>query len=377
MDSVIDAETLLRLVGMLYDAAIDSALWPVACAAVSEALHFKNASLAIQALPAGDIILNVTSGVEQPWLARIGDYGAEVVDQWGGIDVVMNMSMTDPAVLSEVNDRANWQHNRFYTEWAVPQGIFDVLAIPLVRNQHMLGSVGLGRHVSAGPITSCEVDSARLIAPHFQRAIAIGTLLDMKTLVAHELEATLDGLATAIILVDLDLRIVHSNRAADDLLASGDIIGAVDGRLVANVDDALALAVQQASRNEAAMGRRGFGILTRGADGSSRVLHVLPLQPSKLRRGLVPRAAAAIFVAASDDPDPAPAELLAALYDLTAAETRVFTLIAAGLTPAEAAVRLAVGVGTVRSQLIRVFAKTGTSRQADLARLGRTLAMPI
>lgn len=56
-------------------------------------------------------------------------------------------------------------------------------------------------------------------------------------------------------------------------------------------------------------------------------------------------------------------------YGLTRAEAGVALLIAQGLVPKEAAEALGTSWNTVRSQLCRVFAKTGTSRQLELARL--------
>ena len=57
-------------------------------------------------------------------------------------------------------------------------------------------------------------------------------------------------------------------------------------------------------------------------------------------------------------------------------EARVFDLIARGLTPAEAAEKLGVGVSTVRTHLLHIFDKTGLRRQADLVRMAAGLALP-
>lgn len=51
---------------------------------------------------------------------------------------------------------------------------------------------------------------------------------------------------------------------------------------------------------------------------------------------------------------------------LTAAETRIATRLVDGRSPREIAAELGVGVSTVRTHLARIFAKTGTSRQAEL-----------
>lgn len=139
---------------------------------------------------------------------------------------------------------------------------------------------------------------------------------------------------------------------------------------------ALPLAVRQAGENEAEIGRRGFGIPLRRADGAPCVLHVLPLQHGAIRPGLAPAATAAIFVAPAASPVPAPSEALAALFDLTTAETRILSLLAAGMSLSQIARELGVQTSTARTHLLRLFAKTGTHRQAELIKLATSLTTP-
>ncbi|MDG9929383.1 MULTISPECIES: helix-turn-helix transcriptional regulator [unclassified Pseudomonas] len=62
-------------------------------------------------------------------------------------------------------------------------------------------------------------------------------------------------------------------------------------------------------------------------------------------------------------------ELLAELFQLTPAESRLAGLIAQGLSPEDCAARLGVSINTVRSQLRSLFRKTDTERQVELAGL--------
>jgi DNA-binding CsgD family transcriptional regulator len=66
-------------------------------------------------------------------------------------------------------------------------------------------------------------------------------------------------------------------------------------------------------------------------------------------------------------PPPAPdPEILSAVFGLTRAESRLASLVAAGLSLQQAARELQVSPATVRNQLKAVFAKTGTHRQSEL-----------
>ncbi len=62
-------------------------------------------------------------------------------------------------------------------------------------------------------------------------------------------------------------------------------------------------------------------------------------------------------------------DAMRSLFGLTAAEARVACLVAAGSGVRTAAADLNVAPPTVRTQLLRAYAKTGTCRQAELARL--------
>lgn len=58
----------------------------------------------------------------------------------------------------------------------------------------------------------------------------------------------------------------------------------------------------------------------------------------------------------------------AASHDLTQAEEEVLNLLLQGFRPAEIGATRGVAISTVRTQLKRLFAKTGTRGQTDLIR---------
>jgi DNA-binding CsgD family transcriptional regulator len=66
------------------------------------------------------------------------------------------------------------------------------------------------------------------------------------------------------------------------------------------------------------------------------------------------------------EPDPA---LIRDLLDLTLGEAKIASLVGSGVPPREAAERLGIAEETARTVLKRVFAKTGVSRQSELAGL--------
>ena len=67
------------------------------------------------------------------------------------------------------------------------------------------------------------------------------------------------------------------------------------------------------------------------------------------------------------------ASILDRLFGLTRAEARVANSLVQGLSPKDIAAASGVALGTVRTQLKSVFAKTRSRRQAELVRLLITL----
>ena len=380
MRQLFSNDELSALIGAIYDCALDRERWPDALHRIRTALDFASSVMSLIAYPSGRLLLNVSSGLEPHWQAKANDYGADAIDAWGGHDSILALPVDRPHVLSRLRSPADWRGNRYFTEWALPQGLIDTLAVPLSLDRMAVGSVAFGRHESRGEIGDIEVEAARLLLPHLQRAVAIGRILEFRSLMNATVAGALDALAAGVILVAADLGIVHANAAAQQMLARSDPVRADYGRLSVRpspVAAALAEAVRQAADKPAGLGRRGIGIPVAAANGTPTVIHVLPLQIGSLLPDVAPRAVAAIFVAMPEAPVSMPVEALAALYDLTSAEAKVFNAIAAGRTRAEAARLLDIGEETVKTHLSHIFLKTGTRRQADLVALKASLTLPL
>lgn len=95
------------------------------------------------------------------------------------------------------------------------------------------------------------------------------------------------------------------------------------------------------------------------------IVTVLPTDPESPAHSLIARAMLITDPAAIE----VRPELLIRIWGLTGAEARVAAALAAGLAPAEIAVRHGVSDATVRTQLRAIFDKTGTHRQSELIRV--------
>jgi DNA-binding CsgD family transcriptional regulator len=375
----IDPARLSELIGLIYDAAIDTRKWSVAMEAIRTELRCAIANLSLQA-PIGTVALRVSDNIPQHYVDLMPGYILDVIDQWGGVEALQTRPLDRPYVLSRVNPGAcdfEVTTNRHALEWRKPQGLIDIIAVGLARDDRAAGSMQFGRHKDVGPIGDREVEILTLLVPHLQRAATINRMLDLAAIAKETFEAAIDTLSVPVLLTDDLMRIVYANPAARRMLERGDLIRERNGLLSAAskpVTRALEIAIERASNDIAALGRKGFGIPVRRNDGESGALHVLPLRQGA---ALAPRAVVAIFVAHTGTPFIAPTEIVAALFDLTPAESRVFDRIVGGQTVVEAAAALGVETSTIKTHMLRVYEKTGVRRRSELQQMASSLIVPI
>ncbi|MGE0699642.1 MAG: helix-turn-helix transcriptional regulator [Hyphomicrobiaceae bacterium] len=375
----LSAERASYLIGLIYDCVTDPERWQVAVDALRGELGTATTVLQAISLTDSRLLANFTSGIPDCWLTLMEQYAQAATDAWGGTERVARFANDEPLRQSEVVGNERLQKSQFAREWGNPQGLVDSIALFSFLDRRLFAGLACGIHESR-PFHESMRTNLRLLAPHIRRTIEISGLLDMKRIEAETLEAALDGLLPAIVLVGDDMSVVHANASARELLRDRDPISEASGRLAlphVQTTAALADAVKRCASGLVTLGQRGIGIPVRRRDGSPALVHVLPLQPSKRTSGVSWRAVAAVFVASAAAPPQMPAAALALLYDLTPAETRVLELIVEGRQPAEAAAHLGITLATVKTHLVRVFDKTGVNRQADLVRLVGSLTLPV
>ncbi|WP_198370442.1 helix-turn-helix transcriptional regulator [Roseomonas rosulenta] len=372
-------EDLSDLIGAIYDCAVDPALWPATIGRICGVLRCVASQLYLFDRAAGRNIFASGWG-EAPEATRriVEDYAADAAALQSATLARWSGDMDDPMVLSR-DVPVEFATSRATIEWARPLGYCDGITAVVLQDGSRIGFLAATRHDSVGLVTEREVALMRLIAPHVRRAVAIGSLLDMRALHAATLAATLDKVATPIGIVDSGGTVLHANAAAHEMFAAQGPARLLDGRLTARAPGATAAlrgAIGRATEADGAIGRQGIGVPLGDPLDSPALAHVLPLARGEVRRGLVSEAAAAVFVtdaARRTVPDLA---AVAAQFALTPAETRLLALLAGGAALADAAAALGIAGTTAKTHLARIFSKTGTTRQAELVALALQLARP-
>ena len=374
-----EAERVSTLIGDIYDTALDPALWVPVLGKVRQFIGGWAIALSWKDAVAKRGGCYFTEGEQDPSYRQVYFDKYIKFDPFTMTQFVVDVE--EPKSFLDVLPYPELIQTRIYKEWAQPQGVVDALMCLIDRSVTSVGFMVVFRSERDGFVDDATRQRARLIIPHLRRATLIGKVVDLQKAEAASFADTLDGIDAGMFLVDAAGRLVHANAAGHAMLSEMDVLRAAGGRLVLNdtqADQALADTFAMAGDGDAAIGVKGVAVPIVALDGERYVAHVLPLMSGARRQaGKSYRATAALFVHKAALETPSPPQAIAAAYKLTAMELRVLlAVVEVGGVP-EVAEALGVAESTVKTHLGRVFAKTNSSRQADLVKLVAGFANPL
>jgi DNA-binding CsgD family transcriptional regulator len=368
-----EAEELSHVIGDIYDASLDPALWPSAIESMCAYVGAASASLHSQ-----DSISRATDALF--WWGHADNapqYFQSYLEKYGKINPifpgVIFFDVEQPVAVPDVISCEEFVQTRFFREWLAPQSLTDGLFSNLEKGATGCALFTAMRHASAGPVDDRMRRRFELVTPHVRRSMLIGKVVDLHRVEAAELADSLDELVSGMIIVDSDGRVIHANASAHRMIAEANVLRAANGRIAAlNPQESrnLVEVFSAAQAGDAAVGKRGIAMPLTARTGERYVAHVLPLTSGARRKaGVCYSATAAMFIREATLDLPSPPEAVARQFNLTPAELRVlFAIVAIGGVP-EVAPVLGVSEQTVKSQLHRIYDKTATRRQADLVKL--------
>lgn len=314
---------------------------------------------------------------ERYWGDVIDKYGPDI-HRYATEDEASGRSIDEPRLMSQM-PRAVVEESRYVQEVLRPAQLIDVMSLHLLLTPTRIASLGMARHESEGAVAERDIRLAALLLPHLRRAVMISDVLDLCTIERARMAEALDALRCGVVLIDMQGTILHSNGAAERLLAENSgLIRARGGKFSAKLPSAareLSGAIKLATQNESSIGNTGIAIRLTEVGEAAVFAHVLPLTGSNLRTQLLPSAIAAVFIGVPPSSEEA-AAAAAAAFKLTPAETRVLESLLGGRTLAATAIALGIAATTAKSHLENIFTKTGVARQPDLTRLATGLTPP-
>ncbi|MGY8631196.1 LuxR C-terminal-related transcriptional regulator [Bradyrhizobium sp. 14AA] len=372
--TILQANRFSSLVGEIYDAAVDPALRSGALEQVSYFVGGCAATILSRDSARLSIEIHQHFGTEFRFRQLYRDRYVELDPL---LDRHLDHVAEQPIGVTDIMPHADFLATSFYREWVEPQGAIDLATIALEKSDARTTILQVLRHRSRGTVDEAMRERMRLLAPHIQRSRIMGRQIRARSHTVDDLADVLDGLSTAICLLDADGRVVHANAACRQLFADANLLAMVGDRIVARNTQADKIfrslyEIDRGSGTHSAT-RRQIELAT-SVDGQHYLLHAFPL---KRDRSLPRDIAATVLLVQRASMLPVLAgDAIATAFRLTPSELRVLmAIIEIGGVP-DIAARLGIAETTVKTHLGRLFEKTGAGRQADLVKIAAGFAVP-
>lgn len=346
------------LIDNIYGAAADPDLWP-------EVMYDLGRSVEA----AGGIILARHSDA---WVGWRHSVGLEAASVFLASEAAMRTQATvrllavdragfvaDHEAFSEKEYRAD----SMVAECLEPAGLHHSMATAINVPTGDLVVVQIARRAGLPQFGLEEMRRLDALRPHLARAGLLAARWRLERLRAMADALAMIGLPAAIL--DSRGKVLAANPLIEDLNAH--VIWLPANRIALAEPSANAMLKCAIADISSASSTSVRSFPSKGTTGSFVVVHLIPT--TGLARDIFEGGYGILAftpVGASPAPDVA---LIRGLFDLTAAEARVASGVAEGLSPNQIAKRDGTSAQTVRYQLKAVFAKIGVNRQSQLAAL--------
>jgi DNA-binding CsgD family transcriptional regulator/PAS domain-containing protein len=365
-------DAFASLVEEIYEAGIDAQRWPEMLDQLVAASGTRIAGLKIVARGRADFIL-ASTGADP---TAVGLYN----EHYHRIDPIAAAVQSKPvgALFTDrqIIPKAQLRRTEFYNEWVRPQDYGDCAMVKLFRDTTRSGILCIAAPERLEAVGLQSLQLLQHLTPHLQRAARVTLkLADLESLRSAGLEA-LDSLSEGVVLVDANARVVFANRAAEAMFARADGIG-IDriGLCAASATHTTALRrLIAVSARPGEVAEPGGSLLLDRPSGRRPLSVIVAPMRREAPWSLVAPPLTIVFVADPERDAEMPGSRLRALYGVTPTEATVARLISKGSGVKGAARLLGIAPSTARTHLHRVFEKTGTTRQAELAHLVNRIA---
>ena len=359
MVRLVDEGRIAPVLDAIYDAAIDVDGWPRALKHLAGLFdsHFADLFARTDDWSSYD---GIAIGLDR------ADYENGFLDQWSDRNV---WSKASPAHLGG-QVTPTWQmvakkevlRSAIYNEYLMARELNEGLRLMLWTGDGWLQDISLLRRWSAGPFAGAELDLARMMLPHIQRAASTSRRLQ-----GIDALATFDTLGRPAFLLDARGRVMRQNGACEALLRKPGGLAIRGGYLEAGtVEDTVRL--QSAMARAGCIGRvlpQASDLTLSGISPAAPAISVVPVRDRADRDLPAPRSVL-VLAPWTDARAPVGERDLAESYGLTQAEAA----LAAGLLSGQALPAIAAtrgrSINTLRAQLASIMVKTNTRRQGEL-----------
>lgn len=360
------SDQLYSVIAELYRAPLGETPWAEALAALSDAL--RSTGTGLYAERDGRLIFAEHGRLPTEGVDRYLEYYWSIDPRVGRVPALqVGQIFTDLDFITE----SQMDRHEYYQDFLAPLGFRYFIGGLLAKRSSLRAYYGVQRSLGKTAPDQQERRTLEILQPHLRAALELHLRLGELESEVESLVQAIDRLSTGVVLLNRDGQVLALNAAAEGLIARRDGLVLEQGMLGAQLpheavvlSTAVAAAIDLAT-GAALVGSNGFRV-SRPSGRAALVLTVIPLPTALEKTG---GAVAAIMIADPERGAALPAEVIRTLFGLTPAEAHLAIAISGGETLKNYARTRGVSINTIRAQLARIMAKTGTKRQPELVSL--------
>ena len=363
-----------RLVRGIYDAALDDSNWSEVMLRIGDLMGGSAVTLAGRLANENTVTILGAERIDPAAFEIVAkDYTS--VEANPRLRFQHLLPVGAPVSRAQLVDDEYYRRSWFYNDVLRHADLFHELIISLRCDDVSASAISVLRSERAPPYELGEIQALQQVIPHLQAALEVRTRLQAALAERTAMMEVLDRVPWGVVLLSASGQVLDSNHRARQILDSGEalVFGRNGLRCIASESTGK---LHRLIAGAAGGGPGGAISLPRTGARQPLSLFVAPLLGAR-GEACDRRTAVALFI---NDPDFAPGTspaILHQLYGLTRTEAAVAVEVAGGAGLDSVASRLGLGRNTVKTHLSRVFDKTGTHRQAELARLVMGMAVDI
>jgi DNA-binding CsgD family transcriptional regulator len=358
-------EQIEKVLDLIYDAAAENDLWRDVLTAIADLTN-----------SAGGILFGFSFTKQAIYFDFNGRLNEEckrvfqerhMINPWA---IHMETQPVGRLVISdEVLALRELQRTSFYDEVLRPQEVGHNGMMALARKKDFAAAFNLCRTLRQGPLEPSEQRLVEWLAPHLRRSATLGLHIDSYVSIRNAAFNILDRLSDGVVILDRTAAVLFANRTARGLEAEGSIrlrqpIATASSAHSQRLGELIKLALAGAAGGTMSFPRDGDGRLL-----TIMVTSIRSKDNGRLSDAGLKDAAVLLFIVDPANRRSIPLGQNMDANGLTQAEARVALAASSGNTVAETAQLLNLSPNTIKTHLRRVFAKTSTARQAELAGL--------
>lgn len=355
-----------RLLGELYDAAMDDHSWSRYLMRLQQLFKANYVTL----------ILRIPQDSDKGLMMVIGD-----IEGQGSITYItyprsetpfINCPINQVFTVTDLMSLDSWRASDYYQRYCRKQNVFHVMGADIAPPSGGVFRFRVTRAPDQPAFSAADRALCSTLIPHMSRALHIHSLLGHRDSLSTLYAQAMGRLSIATLILDSSGHLLESNQLARDMLAEGDGLKLVGGRLEASYpgdNKRLYKSIRAASAStDHSLALAEALSIARPSGQVSLGIVIEPVPQQDWDEG-ASRPAVVIYCRDALGQALLSTSVTRQVFGLTPSETALAMELANGLSLEEAAASLGIRRNTARAHLRAIFSKTGVRRQTELVRL--------